>query len=136
VIKRRHDGGEQGRQDLLQHLIDNGKRPDNDEKMNARDILDQLSELLLAGAETTSATMCYFFMELARNPDVRKKLLDDIPALRVDDPLINGIQVRNDPQFDYLSACMQGMININERQAKGWSVLTRNRKSTNAPHCF
>jgi cytochrome P450 len=77
--------------------------------MNARDILDQLSELLLAGAETTSATMCYFFMELARNPDVRKKLLDEIPARKVEDPLIDGINVRNDPQYDYLTACIQGI---------------------------
>ncbi|SMY22103.1 unnamed protein product [Zymoseptoria tritici ST99CH_1A5] len=107
VITRRRAGHEAGRQDLVQHLIDNGVRPDNGQKMSARDILDQLSELMLAGAETTSATMCYFMMELARNPDVRKKLFKDLPALGLDDPLITGVEVRQDPRFAYLTACMQ-----------------------------
>jgi cytochrome P450 len=45
--------------DLLQHLLDKGHRPDNGVRTNTRDILDQLSELTLAGAETTSATIWY-----------------------------------------------------------------------------
>lgn len=95
--------------------------------MNVRDILDQLSELLLAGAETTSATiwfvlfprctdtnLCanipssYLFMEIARNPSIRKKLLSTLPELSVCDPLIDSVSVRTDPSYDYLNACIKG----------------------------
>ncbi len=40
--------------DLLQHMLDNGNRPDTGEPMSDQDIIDQMSELLLAGSETTS----------------------------------------------------------------------------------
>jgi cytochrome P450 len=107
VIARRQKDEKNERTDLLQHLLDKGHRPDNGVKMNTRDILDQLSELTLAGAETTSATICYLFMELARNPDVRKKLLSTLPTLSLQDPLIDSISVRTDPAFEYLQACIQ-----------------------------
>jgi hypothetical protein len=124
VIRRRGADGHE-RTDLLQHLLDKGHRPDNGVKMNTRDILDQLSELMLAGAETTSATiwyvsfvrredpsadmpLSYLFMELARNPDIRKKLLSTLPKLSVCDALIDSISVRTDPTYEYLQACIQG----------------------------
>jgi cytochrome P450 len=59
VVVRRSEPDGNERTDLLQHLLEKGHRPDNGVKMNTRDILDQLSELTLAGAETTSATIWY-----------------------------------------------------------------------------
>lgn len=35
-------------------MIDEGSRPDTGFRMDIRDIIDQMSELLLAGSETTS----------------------------------------------------------------------------------
>jgi cytochrome P450 len=61
VIARRREADSHERTDLLQHLLEKGHRPDTGVKMNTRDILDQLSELTLAGAETTSATIWYVF---------------------------------------------------------------------------
>jgi hypothetical protein len=58
-MSRRTKEVDGGRHDLLQHLVDNGKRPDNGNKMSARDIIDQMAELLLAGSETTSGTLAY-----------------------------------------------------------------------------
>jgi cytochrome P450 len=52
----------------------------------------------------------YLFMELARNPDVRKKLLGTLPKLSICDRLINSISVRTDPTYDYLQACIQGRL--------------------------
>ncbi|KAG7426071.1 Cytochrome P450 monooxygenase cypX [Fusarium oxysporum f. sp. raphani] len=52
IVRQRSDE-KQHSPDLLQHLIENGKRLDNEETMNSRDILDQMSEILLAGSETT-----------------------------------------------------------------------------------
>lgn len=40
--------------DVLQHMLDEGARPDTGERMSNQDIIDQMSELLLAGSETTS----------------------------------------------------------------------------------
>ncbi|KAH9827609.1 Cytochrome-P450 monooxygenase FUS8 [Teratosphaeria destructans] len=95
------------RQDLLQHLVTDGKRPDNGVKMNSRDILDQMGELLLAGTETTSATIAYLFLELARNPDVKEKLFRTLPAMDLADALVDGKTVRSDPQYEYLQACIK-----------------------------
>lgn len=44
------------RPDVLQHMLDEGNRPDNGVRMTNQDIIDQMSELLLAGSETTSGT--------------------------------------------------------------------------------
>ena len=43
--------------DILQHMINEGNRPDTGFPMCNRDIIDQMSELLLAGSETTSGTL-------------------------------------------------------------------------------
>jgi len=61
MSRRSKDKEDQKRRDLLQHLVDNGKRPDNGSVMSARDIVDQMAELLLAGSETTSGTLAYVF---------------------------------------------------------------------------
>lgn len=47
---------EQRRKDVLQHMLDEGDRPDTGVRMSNQDIIDQMSELLLAGSETTSGT--------------------------------------------------------------------------------
>lgn len=60
IQKRRYQPG-QSRCDLLQHLINEGNRPDNGQRMTTRDIIDQMSELLLAGSETTSGTIACLF---------------------------------------------------------------------------
>lgn len=44
-------------------------------------IRDQLTALLLAGRDTTSTTLSWLFLELARNPAVVKKLKDEIKTV-------------------------------------------------------
>jgi hypothetical protein len=133
VMSRRTKDKDETRHDLLQHLIDNGKRPDNGKIMSARDIIDQMAELLLAGSETTSGTLAYdmtlmsmpefdhpavspsyscFFLEVARHPEVRAKLAASLPRLSLDAPLIDGKTVREDPQYEYLNACIKGVYII------------------------
>jgi hypothetical protein len=58
-------------------------------------------------------------MELARNPDVRQKLLSTLPKLSICDDLIDSISVRTDPTYEYLQACIQG---------KGFQRLHHDRK--------
>lgn len=100
------------RPDLIQHIIEQGKRPDTGVRMEIQDIVDQMSELLMAGAETTSGTMACLCVQLARNPDVRKKVLATLPALHYSDPVITGREVRDDPRYDYLNACIKECLRL------------------------
>ncbi|KAL2074812.1 hypothetical protein VTL71DRAFT_8591 [Oculimacula yallundae] len=63
---------EQKRPDLLQHLVDEGTNPSNEKKMSTRQIVDQMSEIVVAGSETTSGTIACLFLEIARNPKSRR----------------------------------------------------------------
>ena len=47
------------------------------------------------------------FLELARNPEVRKKLLASLPAYGQDDPILDSKTVREGKQFEYLEACIK-----------------------------
>ncbi|KAL2682376.1 hypothetical protein Neosp_006826 [[Neocosmospora] mangrovei] len=112
VVQRRHGADDATRKDLLQHLIDEGTKPDTLKTMNTRDIVDQMSEILLAGSETTSGTTACLFRELARNPDKRAKLLNSLPVLDVHDDIISGKTVRNDPKYGYLNACIKEALRL------------------------
>lgn len=106
-MQNRKNKPETGRPDVLQHFIDEGARPDTGVRMNTKDIVDQMSELLLAGSETTSGTIACLFLELVQNPDVKAKLLQSLPVLGPDDPIIDGKTVRTDATFAYLNACIK-----------------------------
>lgn len=118
------------RPDLLQHLIEEGAKPDTKAPMETKDIVDQMSEILLAGSETTSGTIACLFLCLARNPDVKAKLLSTLPVLDINDPIIDSRTIRNDPKFEYLNACIQENLRLNpiasemgRRTGKDWVQL-------------
>ena len=112
VVQKRHRNADFARPDLLQHLVDEGQKPDTLTTMNTRDIVDQMSEVLLAGSETTSGTTACLFLELARNPSVRARLLDTLPILGMNDDIITSKSVRNEPQFEYLEACIKETLRL------------------------
>ncbi|KAG4426254.1 hypothetical protein IFR04_000720 [Cadophora malorum] len=121
---------EKKRPDLLQHLIDEGKNPGNETKMSTRQIVDQMSEILLAGSETTSGTIACLFLEIARNPEVKKKLLDSLPVRGIQDPIIDSREIRNDPSYRYLNACIKENLRLHpiasemgRRTGKEWITL-------------
>lgn len=89
-------------------VIDEGRKPDTGTAMTSRDIIDQMAEVLLAGSETTSGTIACLFLELARNPAVRRRLLESLPPRAVlDDDIITSKTVRSDPRYEYLEACIK-----------------------------
>ncbi|QDS73814.1 hypothetical protein FKW77_006095 [Venturia effusa] len=119
-----------GRPDLLQHVIQEGLRPDTGTKMNTREIIDQMAEILLAGAETTSGTLGALFLQLARHPTVKQKLMDSLPVLTANDPILSAKEIRNDPKYEYLRACLKECLRINpiaselgRRTGKDWVTL-------------
>lgn len=98
--------------------------------MNSKDIVDQMSEIMLAGSETTSGTIACLFLELIRNPGVKAKLLSSLPVLSLHDPIIDGKTVRADPRFAYLHACIKENLRLHpiasemgRRTGKEWVNL-------------
>ncbi|TDZ24851.1 Cytochrome P450 monooxygenase FUS8 [Colletotrichum orbiculare MAFF 240422] len=112
VVQRRKRTSEVDRRDLLQHLIEEGKKPDTGTTMSARDIVDQMAEILLAGSETTSGTIGCLFLELARNPDVRAKLFASLPAKGFRDDIVTSKSVRSEDQYEYLEACIKENLRL------------------------
>ncbi|KAI6264929.1 hypothetical protein MCOR29_002256 [Pyricularia oryzae] len=119
------------RRDLLQHLIEEGKKPDSGTAMNTRDIVDQMAEILLAGSETTSGTIACLFLELARNADVRAKLLASLPARGAGDEVVASKAIRSDAgQYWYLEACIKENLRLHpiasemgRRTGKDWVTI-------------
>ncbi|KAB8297398.1 hypothetical protein EYC80_002741 [Monilinia laxa] len=112
VTEERETNREKTRPDLLQHLIDEGQNPVSGMKMNVRDVVDQMSEILLAGSETTSGTIACFFLEVMRNQSVKEKLLKSLPILGPEDPIISSKTVRNGTEYEYLEACVKETLRI------------------------
>ncbi|KAJ5676264.1 cytochrome P450 [Penicillium macrosclerotiorum] len=100
------------RPDLLQHLLDNGERPDSGVKMGIREVIDQMAEILLAGSETTSGTIACFFLEVLRNPAVKEKLMTTLPVRNPNDPIISSKTVRMGPEYEYLEACIKEVLRL------------------------
>ncbi|KAK1579121.1 cytochrome P450 [Colletotrichum navitas] len=112
VVQRRKLSPDVERRDLLQHLIEEGKKPDTGTAMSTRDIVDQMAEILLAGSETTSGTIGCLFLELARNPDVRAKLMASLPAKGFNDEIVSSKAVRGEKEYEYLEACIKENLRL------------------------
>lgn len=115
--RRRAEKAAGNRSDLLQHLIDEGRKPDSGNPMNTRDIVDQMAEILLAGSETTSGTIACLFLELARNPDVRAKLLASMDPKTLRDEVVSSRTIRGGKQgppaqYEYLEACIKENLRL------------------------
>ncbi|PYH34398.1 cytochrome P450 [Aspergillus neoniger CBS 115656] len=102
------------RPDLLQHLLENGERPDSGVKMGTREVVDQMAEILLAGSETTSGTIACFFLEILRNPETKDKLMKSLPILHPSDPIIPSKTVRTSPEYEYLEACIKEVLHLHQ----------------------
>lgn len=78
VIRERRDkGGDHG--DVLSILLD--ARDEDGTAMTDRQIRDESMTLFLAGHETTANALAWTFDLLSRNPDVRRRVEDEVDAL-------------------------------------------------------
>lgn len=130
TMKSRTQDLNSGRPDLLQHVIEEGARPDTGTKWTTREIIDQMAEILLAGSETTSGSLACLFLQLARHPAVKEKLLDSLPILDPKDPIISAKEIRTNPQYEYFNACLKECLRISpiaselgRRTGKQWQNI-------------
>ncbi|XP_037545765.1 cytochrome P450 3A40 [Nematolebias whitei] len=85
IKSNREKSKQQGRVDFLQLMIDSQKNNDHgevqqDKGLNDHEILSQSMIFLFAGYETTSSTLTFLAFNLATNPEVMKKLQEEIDA--------------------------------------------------------
>ncbi len=74
IEERRAEEGE--RDDILSMLLE--ARHENGSPMSAQELRDELMTLLVAGHETTASELAWAFERLARSPEVRERLIDEI----------------------------------------------------------
>ncbi|KAL4925712.1 bifunctional cytochrome P450/NADPH--P450 reductase [Aspergillus undulatus] len=85
VQKRRVDTSNEKR-DLLAAMM-NGVDPKTGKKMSDSSITDNLITFLIAGHETTSGTLSFFFYEILKNPDCYLKAQEEVDEVMGRDPI-------------------------------------------------
>ncbi|KAF8197990.1 cytochrome P450 [Pholiota molesta] len=67
-----------GNKDILSLLVKANASEKASTRLTEEEILAQMRTILLAGHETSATTLCWVLLEIAKNPDVQKKLRDEI----------------------------------------------------------
>lgn len=79
VIAARRDETEEGL-DLLSMLLAT-RDADTGEVLTDREVLDELATMLFAGTETTASTFSWMWHELARHPEVERRLVEEVETV-------------------------------------------------------
>jgi cytochrome P450 len=74
-IERRRAAPDPGRRDILSLLI--GARGEGGEEFTSREIRDQVMTLMFAGHDTSTSTLTFMLHELARHPEVTRRLREE-----------------------------------------------------------
>jgi cytochrome P450 len=77
-IEERRAEGDSERDDILAMLLQ--ARHDDGSPMSAQELRDELMTALVAGHETTASQLAWGFEQLAREPQVRARLLEELDA--------------------------------------------------------
>ncbi|GAA4931567.1 cytochrome P450 [Streptomyces coeruleoprunus] len=86
VIATTRTSGLTDRPDLLSVLLA-ARDADTGEVLTDTEVRDELVTILFAGTETTASTLSWAFHELARHPDVEKRLVAEIDEVLGDRPV-------------------------------------------------
>ncbi|RDB20119.1 hypothetical protein Hypma_013088 [Hypsizygus marmoreus] len=93
--------GESDKVPLLQRLL-RYRYSHNDELMPDHDIISECMGHMIAGSDTTSTSLSYFFWELSRRPDIMKKLQAELDEAMSDAGIIPDLSVLQ--ELPYLNA--------------------------------
>jgi cytochrome P450 len=75
-IARRRARPDAGRLDVLSLLI--GARDEDGSRLSDTEVRDQVMTLMFAGHDTSTSTVTFQLYELARNPEVRRRLCEEV----------------------------------------------------------
>lgn len=99
AIQQRRKNINQGipsRKDILQHMIEAGEL----DKLSNDEIISQALIFLIAGYETTASSLAFACHVLATNPDVQKKLIQEIDSKCPSEDDLNYETIINLPYLD------------------------------------
>ncbi|EKM79809.1 hypothetical protein AGABI1DRAFT_72452 [Agaricus bisporus var. burnettii JB137-S8] len=100
--------GESEKISMLQRLLQ--YRYASNELMPDHDIISECMGHLIAGSDTSSISLSYFFWELSRRPDILKKLQDEIDEVMPDSRAIPDICILQ--ELPYLSAFIKEGLRV------------------------
>ncbi|KAH8660589.1 cytochrome P450 [Xylariales sp. PMI_506] len=93
------------RKDLLAAMT-NGVDPKTGRKMTDSSIIDNLITFLVAGHETTAATLSFVVYQLIKNPDVYRKV-----QIEIDEVIGKGaVRVEHMPKLKYVTAVIREVL--------------------------
>ncbi|WP_236242592.1 cytochrome P450 [Streptomyces sp. CC228A] len=111
--------GSGGRHDLLSLLMA-AADPESGETMSAEQLRDELITILFGGTETAATTLAWVFHELARHPEVEKKVQAEVDAV------VGGRRVRADdlPRLTYTANVLRETLRLHSALVFTRKVLT------------
>lgn len=98
---------EKPRQDLMQFLIDLSDSQAHDQNEKIELIASQVVLFYLAGVDTSSSGIAYCLFELAKNPELKQKLHDEVDAVMA--KYNNQVTYESLQEMPYLDLCIKGM---------------------------
>lgn len=96
------------RQDLMQFLIDLNDAQNENEKEKIEMIAAQVVLFYLAGVDTSSSAIAYAIFEMARYPDIVRKLREEIVTVLKKHN--NEITYESLQEMHYLELCIKGKV--------------------------
>lgn len=106
MIVQAHRGGTSDQPDLLSLLLD--ARYADGSKLSDSQVRDELVTILFAGTETVATTLSWVFYEIGRNPEVEKRMLEEIDAVVGD----REASIDDVPRLEYTRRVMDETIRL------------------------
>ncbi|CAI6338586.1 unnamed protein product [Periconia digitata] len=108
VDARKSEEVPSGRKDLLQAMLA-GVDPKTGRKMTEESIIDNLITFLVAGHETTAATLSFAMYNLVKFPEVCRKAQEEVDAVVGK----GAVTLEHVPKLQYLSALIRETLRLN-----------------------
>jgi cytochrome P450 len=106
IANARRSGNDEG-SDLLSTLLA-ARDADTGETLTDVEVRDEVVTILIAGCETSASTMAWLFHELARAPEVEKRLGEEIDTVVGDGP----VRYEHIPELGYLEQVMDEVLRL------------------------
>ncbi|KAI0319080.1 cytochrome P450 [Amylostereum chailletii] len=88
-------------QDFAKTLVASSSAKGDGKDIMSREVIDQISTILLAGHDTTASTLSWWLWELAKHPESQTKMREEVAAVRA------KVEARGETEFNI--ADLEGM---------------------------